>query len=519
MIIIGGGVNFLYSSCPTNINKSNYQTKYYKILEKGIPIQEQIKETNTTYEIKFDFDLKGKILELSQNCILKFTGGCLINGGIIANNNKIITTNDKTIFHGIKKIGKSNFIGNIKDYQIQDNCDNEKLKLLFSFDTISISKDYQLTYEKIKIDKSITIFGDHHNISILSKNELNHNKEIIKKYGGFTINQNLNATISIYNLNIHDKTPKGVYGIKDKKHIWGSRNSIIDLGVGNSILLDECSILTRGTCITCWGNLSKSLDKGKFIKIQKSHLSANMFCIENGCRSNVIQNSIIEIYDEPYYGGDVLSNLGNLNINNSTISGSIESSWHNNYDFSHIDIKNSILTPWFGIAERGDNPIISANVNIENCHFKFKSIPINSNGYVYKSTYKRLLNLTINKCIFDAVCIEKWAAILNFSCINKITLTNNIINENIFLSTFNYDTIIRCQEDIKAIYFDNNTLNLKFNNLFCLYKNQDYKIIKSTKPTNKIQNNKKISSYHWSKSNNTLIKNDDILKKLFLEYN
>ena len=53
-----------------------------------------INQPNTIYEIRYDFDLKGKTLEMPENCTLKFKGGSLSNGTIYANKTNIINSNN-----------------------------------------------------------------------------------------------------------------------------------------------------------------------------------------------------------------------------------------------------------------------------------------------------------------------------------------------------------------------------------------------------------------------------------------
>lgn len=74
--------------------------KGYKILRKNwtkvggkminFLTQDMINETNTIYEIRYDFDLNEKDIIIPEGCILKFNGGVLTNGNIIYNNCKII---------------------------------------------------------------------------------------------------------------------------------------------------------------------------------------------------------------------------------------------------------------------------------------------------------------------------------------------------------------------------------------------------------------------------------------------
>lgn len=63
--------------------------KGYIILRTEKPIAEQMKQENTIYEIRYDFDLGGKTLEVPANCVLDFKGGKISNGILAGNNTSI----------------------------------------------------------------------------------------------------------------------------------------------------------------------------------------------------------------------------------------------------------------------------------------------------------------------------------------------------------------------------------------------------------------------------------------------
>lgn len=73
-------------------NPSEFSGKGYKVLEKNIQTVGGVKkniltaimlsEANTIYEIRYDFDLDGKTIEMKEGCTLKFCGGSLKNGNI-----------------------------------------------------------------------------------------------------------------------------------------------------------------------------------------------------------------------------------------------------------------------------------------------------------------------------------------------------------------------------------------------------------------------------------------------------
>lgn len=55
----------------------------YKILRKNKTFAEQLTQTDTIYEIRYDFDLGGASVTIPENCVLKFEGGKLSNGTIV----------------------------------------------------------------------------------------------------------------------------------------------------------------------------------------------------------------------------------------------------------------------------------------------------------------------------------------------------------------------------------------------------------------------------------------------------
>ena len=83
----------------------------------------EFSDSNTIYEIKYDFDLNGKEIQLLENCILYYNGGSLKNGSIAYNNTSLIgqITNYNINYKGeYKSLDKTfqdllNKINNVKD--------------------------------------------------------------------------------------------------------------------------------------------------------------------------------------------------------------------------------------------------------------------------------------------------------------------------------------------------------------------------------------------------------------------
>ena len=62
----------------------------------------EFSDSNTIYEIKYDFDLNGKEIQLLENCTLYYNGGSLNNGTIIYSNTNLIgqIANHNIIYSG-----------------------------------------------------------------------------------------------------------------------------------------------------------------------------------------------------------------------------------------------------------------------------------------------------------------------------------------------------------------------------------------------------------------------------------
>ena len=128
-------------------NPSEFSGKGYKILrkniieiedensnkvKKNILTKEMISEPNTIYEIRYDFDLNGAEINISENCILKFEGGSFRNGSL---NGKFTIIADSRIFYNVSIINslaysKSKWF-NI-DLSGNKDCSDELIKFIYS---------------------------------------------------------------------------------------------------------------------------------------------------------------------------------------------------------------------------------------------------------------------------------------------------------------------------------------------------------------------------------------------------
>lgn len=76
-------------ACAYNLPPSLYlssDSANYVVLSNRIPFKNQITQSNTVYDIRYDFDLNGDIVTIPINCVLAFNGGKIRNGTLKGSN-------------------------------------------------------------------------------------------------------------------------------------------------------------------------------------------------------------------------------------------------------------------------------------------------------------------------------------------------------------------------------------------------------------------------------------------------
>lgn len=76
-----------------------------KNVRKNVLTDDMIKDPNTVYEIKYDFDLNGQKIIIQDNCVLRFKGGVLKNGTIYFKSTNINANSTDIIFKNVEITG------------------------------------------------------------------------------------------------------------------------------------------------------------------------------------------------------------------------------------------------------------------------------------------------------------------------------------------------------------------------------------------------------------------------------
>lgn len=140
-----------HESLVVGLNKRAYDSQSpngmgYLVLEKDKTFASQVTETNTIYEIRYDFNLGGGDFNLPAGCVLRFDGGKISDGAIIGNGSLVDgdTKFDSVTFSGTFdneeiSIDSNHFIGIVDFFGICKSF--SKAKIILGMDIVVTAKD------------------------------------------------------------------------------------------------------------------------------------------------------------------------------------------------------------------------------------------------------------------------------------------------------------------------------------------------------------------------------------------
>lgn len=245
---------------------------------RNILTPDMINQSNTIYEIRYDFDLNNNKIELQENSILYFTTGSLKNGTLDCNNSVVLeNVNINGIVDNIgnKEVDFSWFTNDDYFYENFKNTINSK-----KVKTINLeNKTYNLKgYKQIIVDKSLCINGNNATFVF----------DTIQSYGCFSIKKTNNIEINDINVKL---SPSNL--TKEGTTFW--------IGDVTNVVLNNCKIETFGYCTSLWLH-----DNTKNITI-------------NDC----IINRISENNDNNVGGAFWIQNYGDSEVRHITINNTI----------------------------------------------------------------------------------------------------------------------------------------------------------------------------------------------------
>ena len=185
----------------------------YKILRTDSTFAEQVTDTNTVYEIRYDFDLQAGTVTIPANSVLWFNGGSIKSGTIVGNNTAIY---GDYVFNGVT------FDGSFEIPQLDVNAEH----FANTVDFFGIMKSF--SGSKINLGMNIAVTSK--NVTLIPKIDLNGNGHTIKVV---CIAFDTTANVSI-------------------------KNCIFDCSIAESSLLHVSN--TEGGFLDLFGNATNNID-------------------------------------------------------------------------------------------------------------------------------------------------------------------------------------------------------------------------------------------------------------------
>lgn len=303
-------------------NSNGMAYKYLRKTKNMILSQSDFNQANTIYEIRYDFDLDGKVINIPENCELKFVGGSFKNGIIVG---KILNSS----------INIRHFGADINFSQALQNAINLGVPKIY----IPYRKDVYIMDNGINMLSNITIEG-------IGGTPIIGRTDNVDDLVLFTLN-NINNVVfrNIYFTNGSPQT--------DTSH---SGNGVIFIDKCKNIEILDCTInnVFGNTAIKVSNTSGVILKNDKFSNITYQCTSFRE-CTENILVDNCIYDTVT-----------------NLNSQHSYLFHTGVSNYTDKFDFRcrNVIIRNSTFKNnplWEGIDSHGVHNILVENNTIENC--------------------------------------------------------------------------------------------------------------------------------------------------------
>lgn len=370
-------------------NRSTLNGMGYIILRKNKPFAEQLTQSNTIYEIRYDFDLDGQEITIPEGCVLDFQGGSLRNGTIIGQVTKL-SGKSISIFNNVDIDGTWD-VPMIRSSMFADIHIVDKLNILLKLTNNEIVNHIYIDYGQYVMTPTRSVWPPNNGLFIYQKENI-----VIHNLGDICIADN-NLTeynvICCYqckNISIEGGTVSGDkinHEYSDNStHEWGHGISILD---SINIKIDRCEIKE------CTGD-------GIYINIA----------------SNIILTNI-EIANCRRQGISIVNSVDNVTIDGFNISGISGTA-----PASGIDIEPNISPLYRG----------SRNITIKNGTIKQSNIGVN----FYYPKDEICYNLSVDNLFIEDIKEMP----LFFQGVEMLKLSNIVFSQNTVVPSEN-DFIVR----------------------------------------------------------------------------
>lgn len=414
-------------------NPDNFNGKGYKILRKNIVegknilTQDMINDSNTVYEIRYDFDLDGAEITIPKDCVLNFQGGSLDNGSIVGNKTSILS--NSVCFYNIDFDGTFTSEPNIDWFPIVYNIESDNSTLINRALYLAYLSDKKLVLKRKSIIYVNSVMEEYSNSNVAQNGTINVksgvcfdlNESTIKTIPNNSKNYNIifigdadNVTICNGIIEGDVKTHKGTSGE------WGY--GIAVQGCINFTIKDII-------CRNCWGdgiNITKS----------KNRNSKNGLLERCVCDSNRRQGMSVESIAGLLVKNCIFKNTGVIKATAPTSGVDLEPGWNtelvSDVEFINCTFNNNKSKGLFiydtGLMHDDWNNLIS-NVRVINCD-------LHSNGDTdLQLTANNILVEDCNRHLSKGLKVYYYYDVKNVSIINSLLQSILIANNTILSGT------------------------------------------------------------------------------------
>lgn len=173
-----------------NQRASAQNKKGYIVLDPFRTISSQLNNTNTIYEIRYEFDLNSANVSIPSGCTIRFSGGSFKNGTVSLNKTKIERVGNYPIFENLvlkNKVGSDVYLSFLNWDNSYSLSNFEKLKNLYN---IIYGTQYNIIYDlpELYIEYNSTIFLEPHKVYDFNNIKLYAHSLTLSRYL-FTVNQ------------------------------------------------------------------------------------------------------------------------------------------------------------------------------------------------------------------------------------------------------------------------------------------------------------------------------------------
>lgn len=457
---------------------ANFQSKGYVILRKNLCLvdgivkniltQNMINKPNTTYEIRYDFDLNASTIKVPNDCILKFEGGSLNNGELNPNNVYIYNNTDKCIFYNISFKHYNLFNDKLvfQDYWI-DNIFKSKILGYVRYFNLTQSHVYDNQEDLVDAKatnlykEGIVIYGNNNSITFNTDNWTKklfilleceyiyiYNINLVQSHPTSLLTDCISTWFNSKVFHFINSTFNGYGRLNVNWNWWADKDSTKpDKGIGSELKFINSSCKSHSF-----------ISEGRFDKV----------IIEN---SEILRPKNRKDYDDKIWGPECLSIGCNstgytnrdecyIHINNSKLSNNVEEISHSMaYNENGIDYS---VAGWEGLNDRGYKYITVENSVLYN----FIIVP---EGGTMDGRWNTMDTIcTYNNCTFTYTEYDYTTHHIKLNLHNKYIFNNCILAIDIIIQSTHHVEFNNC---IIKNTINGSVMKLIPDDFKCIFKN------------------------------------------------